>query len=144
MFSQCENGLPGNPDPYASLCSAYQIMGRPKGIKEEVRSKNYTIRLTEKEQERLERAAEVCGVTPAALIRNKLFKGRFPEAKTPRIDLKAYSELKKIGVNLNQLAKNANSGLLPMGVYSLIMKLLNQQETIISKILYRDSQSENR
>lgn len=144
MFSQCENGLPGGPERYTSLCSAYQFMGRPKGVKEEVRSKNYTIRLTKEEQKRLESAAEICGVTPAVLIRRKLFKGKFPEAKTPRIDLNAYAELKKIGVNLNQLAKKANSGILPRELLPLIMKLLNQQETIISKILYRDSQSENR
>jgi hypothetical protein len=26
MFSPCENGLPGYPDRYTSLCSAYQYI----------------------------------------------------------------------------------------------------------------------
>jgi hypothetical protein len=38
-------------------------------------------------------------------VRLKLFKGKFPEPKTAKLDLHIFLELRKIGVNLNQLTK---------------------------------------
>eukprot|EP01037_Dinobryon_pediforme_P007471 gene7471-7535_t len=39
----------------------------------------------------------------------KLFKGKFPEARIPKVDLDTYVELKKIGVNINQQTKQLNA-----------------------------------
>lgn len=118
-------------------------MGRPKLDQEKKLSKWFIFRVTEDEMKRIHAAAETCGQAPGKLVRQKLFKGKFPVAKPSKLNLHTYSELKKIGVNLNQLTRKVNSGFLPDGLLSLLMKLLQQQETIIAKLL-NDSQPENR
>ncbi len=118
-------------------------MGRPQLAKESKRSKRLIFRLTEDELKRLLQLAEICGKTPSELIREKLFTGRFPQAKTAKLDLQTYTELKKIGVNINQLAWKVNSGFLPFSLLGMLNKLKEQQQLIIVKITH-DSQSENR
>jgi len=119
-------------------------MGRPKADKENLRSVNFTIRLTVGEIKKLDLAAATCGIATGELIRTKLFSGRFPRAKTARLDLNTYLELKKIGVNLNQLTRLAHTGRIDMNLIKILMQLLRQQEVIIGKILYYDSHSEDR
>ncbi len=109
-------------------------MGKPPLAKEEKRSVNFTFRLTEEEQKKLFRLSEVSGQVPGVLIREKLFKGRFPEPKKAKLDLDTYLELKRIGVNVNQLAKHANSGKLPAGI-GITLKQLAQQLDIMIKLL---------
>ena len=118
-------------------------MGRPKISDDTIRSINFTVRLTESEFKKLEALAAFCGKAPGVLIRDKVFNGRFPDPKRAKIDRDTYYELKKIGVNLNQLTRLANSGRVPAALVGLIMKLQNQQELIIN-ILIHDSGSENR
>lgn len=119
-------------------------MGRPKAHQEKLRSVNFTIRLTTGEIKELDLAAANCGKTTGELIRNKLFSGKFPKAKTARLELNTYLELKKIGVNLNQLTRLAHTGKIDMNLINTLMQLLRQQEVIIGKILYYDSHSEDR
>jgi hypothetical protein len=119
-------------------------MGRPKVNEESRRAINFTIRLTTDEQKRLEKAAEICGKTPAVVVRAKLFKGKFPAAKIPRIELNTYLELKKIGTNLNQLTRLANAGKISKFFNQVLMQLMKQQQTIIDQIIHHDSDSENR
>ena len=121
-----------------------QIMGRPKADKGKLRNINFTIRLTANEIKELDGAASLCGKATGELIRHKLFSGKFPEAKTARLELNTYLELKKIGVNLNQLTKLAHSGRIDMNLINILMRLMQQQETIIAQILYRDSQPGHR
>ena len=102
------------------------------------------MRLTMDEQQRIAKAAETCGKTAGEVVRQRLFKGKFPEPKIARIELNTYLELKKIGVNLNQLTRLANAGRVGMDLLVILMKLLKQQETIINQILYRDRKPENR
>ncbi|HEY8781190.1 MAG TPA: plasmid mobilization relaxosome protein MobC [Mucilaginibacter sp.] len=119
-------------------------MGRPRISKEAVRSVNFTIRLTETEQRTLEKVANTCGLSPSALVREKVLKGRFPEPRPGRIDLDTYLELKKIGVNLNQLTRLANAGRMNQKLVELLVNLWKQQQQIISLLLNHDSHSENR
>jgi hypothetical protein len=118
-------------------------MGRPKMEREKKLSQRFIFRLTEDELNRLNKAAEVCGKAPGTIVRAKLFKGKFPEPKTAKLDLNTFLELRKIGVNLNQLTKKVNSGFLAVGLASVLMKLRQQQEAIIKNLIH-DSQSENR
>jgi hypothetical protein len=118
-------------------------MARPKVPSAELRSVNFTIRITKTEQQQLVRLGEICGKAPRTLAREKLFKGRFPHAKMAKLDLNYYLELKKIGVNLNQLTRLANGGRLPRELLSLLVKLDNRLNLTIEKIVY-DSHSENR
>ena len=119
-------------------------MGRPKANQDKLRSINFTIRLTAGEIKNLDSAAATCGIATAELIRHKLFSGRFPKAKTARLELNTYLELKKIGVNLNQLTRLAHTGRVDMNLIKILLQLLRQQEVIIGKILYHDSHSEDR
>jgi len=57
-------------------------MGRPKADKEKLRSVNFTIRLTGSEIKQLDLTADACGTTTSELVREKLFNGTFPKAKT--------------------------------------------------------------
>jgi len=119
-------------------------MGRPKVNDEKRRAINFTIRLTRAELDLLEEAERTTGKSPAALIRQKVFKGKFPKAKISRIELDTYFQLRKIGVNLNQLTRLANSGILSNALLSILDRLKKEQEIIIEQILNYDSQSEDR
>jgi hypothetical protein len=118
-------------------------MARPRAEKEKKLSVRFIFRMTEDERSHLVKYSKICGKAPSTLAREKLFSGTFPEPKTPKIDLNTYLELKKIGVNLNQLTRLANAGKISASFLGVIMKLMKQQETIIAKLIY-DSQSENR
>ena len=119
-------------------------MGRPKINPEKKRTVNFTIRLTAGEQEKLEDAAEVCGKTPAEMIRSKVFKDKFPRPKISKIDMGTYFELKKIGNNLNQLTRLANWGRVHVSLAGILTQLMKQQEKIINEILDHDRHSEDR
>jgi len=119
-------------------------MGRPRSTREKLRDINFTLRLTGGELKAIDQAAAICGKAAGQLIRCKLFTGKFPQAKTARLELRTYVELKKIGVNLNQLTKLAHTGRIDMNLIKILMQLLRQQEIIIAQILYNDSQSKDR
>ena len=119
-------------------------MGRPKIETDKKLSKRFIFRLTENELKRLVDAAEVCGVTSGELARKKLFKGKFPQARIARIELETFVELRRIGVNLNQLTRLANAGRISSGIGTILMQLSKQQKLIIGQILNYDSHSENR
>jgi len=118
-------------------------MARPKLSEDKKLSRRFIFRLTEDELKLLRGLAAASGRKPAIVVREKLFTGKYPQPKMPRIDLQTYLELKKIGVNLNQMAKKANSNMLPYGIGQQLKQLLDQQQTII-KLLSNDSQSEDR
>jgi hypothetical protein len=118
-------------------------MARPKADIENKRSFKVTVRFNYKERILIEKAARECGSSVYLVVRHKLLKGKFPEPKMARVDVAQYAELKKIGVNINQLAKHANSGMFPYGIRELLLQLKNQQNMIIN-LLLNDSQSEDR
>ena len=162
-----KRGLPGHPDPDAphfvphiikrNSLNQYEvsnlfatplifgiripsaIMSRPKLNTGDVRSVNFTVRLTDSELKKLERLSEITGRTTADLMREKLFKGKFPDPKLARVDLNTFLELKKIGVNLNQLTRLAHTNRIGMDMMVTLMQLLQQQEKIFGKLLYHDS-----
>lgn len=119
-------------------------MARPKISTPERRSAFFTFRVTPAQRDTLQTMADNFGCTPGDLIRSKLFSGRFPRVKMARIDLVSYTELKKIGVNINQLAKHANSGKFPYGIRDILIDLKRQEHQIIQLLVSNDSQSEDR
>lgn len=118
-------------------------MSRPRLKEDEKLSERFIFRLTKNELALIIKVAETCGKSPGALVREKMFKGKFPEPKRASLDLYTYTELKRIGNNLNQLARLANSRIVPLGLQPLLTKLLQQQE-IIFKLLLHDRQPESR
>jgi hypothetical protein len=148
MTSQPPLGLSLEADQ--SLGSTYksynflEFMARPKISTTEKRTAFFTFRVTQAQRDALQTMADQTGCTPGDLIRTKLFNGRFPRVKMARVDLASYTELKKIGVNINQLAKHANSGKIPYGIRDLLIDLKRQEHQIINLLLTHDSQSEDR
>lgn len=125
------------------LTISFSFVARPKISPVTKRSIRFSFRVSASEREQLNALAESCGCAPGILIRHKLFKGKFPEQKLAKVDLGVFLELKKIGVNVNQLTRQVNSGRVPFGLLGLLEKLMAQQDKII-KLLIHDSQSENR
>ncbi|GAA4907566.1 MobC family plasmid mobilization relaxosome protein [Mucilaginibacter defluvii] len=110
-------------------------MARPKVSKEEKRSVIFTIRLTLEEQRKLNELGAMFGISPRLLAREKIFRGSYPKQKMPRIDVDVYTELKKIGININQLARHVNSGKVPYGLRKVLLELSEQQQLIIKLLL---------
>jgi len=84
-------------------------MARPPKERKEKRSFRYTFRMTEEEMEFLGKLSEYSDLPPAEVIRASVFKNRLPKAKVPILDKRTYFELKRIGNNINQIARHYNS-----------------------------------
>ncbi|MGY4537836.1 hypothetical protein ACVW0P_002255 [Mucilaginibacter sp. UYNi724] len=114
-------------------------MSRPRKDKEHKLSKVIVFRLTETEHKKLEAYSESSGKPIGVMVRDKLFTGNFPRQLMPKSDLQLYAELNRIGNNLNQLARRANSGFMYKGHTQLLLDLLNrllvQQQSIIGHLL---------
>jgi len=119
-------------------------MARPKVSNDLKRAINFTLRLTGQERLRLRAAAELCSLSPGAFIRRKIFQGKFPQPRLSRVDTQAYLELKKIGVNLNQLTRLAHTGRVGRELLKTLLNLHLQQERIIQKLLGHGSDPEDR
>lgn len=88
-------------------------MGRPRVNDSDKRQVQVNIRLTTDENNRVNQFASASGLSPANWIRAKIFTGRFPIVKMSPLDSSMYLELKKIGVNLNQVTHKINAGEFP-------------------------------
>ncbi|MBD1394631.1 plasmid mobilization protein [Mucilaginibacter glaciei] len=110
-------------------------MARPKKEKEQKLSKVLVVRLTEGELKQLEQLSIMCSQHVSVLVRNRLFSGNYPKAVTPKITVQLYAELNRIGVNLNQLTRQVNSGKLAVGLLQVLIALFAQQQTIIQHLL---------
>lgn len=104
-------------------------MGRPKAVEEKKRVVQVNIRLTTKENEELTTYAAGSGISPANWIRYKIFSGQNPPVKTSPLHASIYQELKKIGVNVNQIAHKVNQGEAPSGfreAHNVLVDLLDK------------------
>ena len=111
-------------------------MARPKIEEKEKRTVNFTIRLTENELRRLVILSNQLGKAPAVLIREKVFKNRFPLPQASKVDADTFAQIKRIGVNLNQLTRQVNAGRQPAALFPLLNTLLQQQALIIEKLIH--------
>ncbi|MBD1395304.1 MobC family plasmid mobilization relaxosome protein [Mucilaginibacter glaciei] len=114
-------------------------MSRPRKDKEHKLSKVIVFRLTEAELQKLEGYSETCGKAIGVMVRDKLFTGSFPRQVMPKSDHQLYAELNRIGNNINQLARRANSGFMYKGHTQLLLDLLNkllvQQQLVVNHLL---------
>jgi hypothetical protein len=88
-------------------------MGRRRLDDQDKRVVQVNIRLTEDEYRKASEYAEASRLSPANWMRYKVFTGKFPPKKLPPLDSKIYYELRKMGVNLNQITHKINQGELP-------------------------------
>ncbi|WP_460544395.1 plasmid mobilization relaxosome protein MobC [Echinicola sediminis] len=84
-------------------------MARPKISNEERRTARFSFRMNDEEVRQLASLCEISNLPAADVVRSCVFKNRLPQAKLPKLDLQTYVELKRIGNNINQIAKHYNS-----------------------------------
>ncbi len=87
------------------------------GSEKRVRNRHLTVRLSDDERAAVDAAAERAGLTPGSYARQALLGGPAPrQVRRPPVERKELArllgEIGHIGGNLNQLAKDKNSGVL--------------------------------
>ena len=129
MFSGTQNpqGHPkGNSETHLAPPDAHDVDGqvrsrggRPKLPGKERRAHRIGVSLNEAEREAIAAKAEAVGLRPAAYLRQAGLGARL----SARVNERAYHQLSRIGVNLNQVARVANrAGRLPeLGVLQALL-----------------------
>lgn len=84
-------------------------MGRPKKKPGEERLEKTEARITAEEKIQLIEKARLAGLSEAEFIR-RLVRGENVQPRQNAIDIQLLSEINRIGVNLNQIAKHHNAG----------------------------------
>ncbi len=115
-------------------------MSRPQVNISDKRLHQVNIRLTEGENQKATHFATASGLSPANWIRQKVFTGKFPTVKLSSTDASLYMELKKIGVNLNQVTHRINQGDYPKEYLHLLLTLTSMINKIL-KLMTNDRES---
>ena len=79
-----------------------------KQTKQKFRTKRFEVRLTEEELSLLCKQAEICGKSNSRYVRD-LIRGKTPVEFPPLPYAELLEEVRKLGVNMNQLALKAHS-----------------------------------
>lgn len=83
-------------------------MGRPKKKLAERRGTALSFRVTAAERLKIEEAARRAGLSASDYVRARLLTGKLIIRENRRLDYAAFDQLRRIGVNLNQLTRLAN------------------------------------
>lgn len=107
-------------------------MPRPRKTPSDLRTQSLTCRLTEAERLQIEQAAYRAGLTASEYLRRHALTGRVVVRETRTLDHAAFDQLRRIGVNLNQLARhtNATGALLPE-----VARAAEAVERVLSRLL---------
>ena len=80
--------------------------------------------------------SEYADLPPAEVIRASVFKNRLPKAQVPILDKHIYLELKRIGNNINQIARHYNSRItVPEHRLKVFDSLSDKLDSIIKALL---------
>lgn len=90
--------------------------------------------LTKEEKAKLAADSATCGLTKSAYLR-RLIAGNTPRARRPDEIRKLVAEINKIGSNVNQVARAANTGQLRGEDARNLLFLLGQVYRLVDKIL---------
>jgi hypothetical protein len=111
-------------------------MARPTIDEKEKRNNRFTFRLNQREEEMLIRLMAYTEKSGADVIRDLVFKERILKPKIPKLDQQTYGELKRIGINLNQVAKKLNANVRAAEKEKTIKELKVILNKILSKLLH--------
>lgn len=84
-------------------------MARPRKHPREQRSERFNLRFTIAERAHIDQQAAAAGIDATSFLRRRALGYRVPSAES-RADPALLSELNRIGVNVNQIARNLNAG----------------------------------
>jgi hypothetical protein len=111
-------------------------MGRPRVNVSDKRLVQVNIRLTVEENRKLNEFALASGLSPANWIRAKIFTGKLPAVKMSPMDASLYLELRRIGVNLNQVTHKINAGEFPKEYLTRQLELAGLIRNIINLLTH--------
>ena len=131
MFLLRKNSL-----PLESLRSIFLSMARPRKNEGDKRMTQINIRLTQDEHAKVSQYATASGLSPANWARYKLFVGKFPPVKLSPLDAALYLQLKKIGVNLNQVTHRINAGAFPKEYLNCQLELNDLLNKILNALIH--------
>jgi hypothetical protein len=107
-------------------------MARPKKADDAKRECIVTLRCTEAERAALQSKAAAVSMTQGAYLREMAISGRVVVKQTTAPDFELVNQMRKIGVNLNQIAKVANAtGAMP----ATLSHTLTEVETALFRLL---------
>jgi len=86
-------------------------MGRPKKEFTALKIIQVDVRMTVDDYSKVSVNAETIGLSIAEYIRRRIAEKSLPKKKVSPSDRKLFVELSRVGNNLNQIAKVANSGI---------------------------------
>jgi hypothetical protein len=92
--------------------------------------------MTEREEEMLIQLMRYSNQSGAEVIRDIVFKERLLQPKIPVLDQKTYAELKRIGTNLNQVAKKLNANATAPEIEKTVKELKITINQILNKLLH--------
>ena len=99
-------------------------MPRPRKDPDDRRSETLAIRLTQAERLRVEQAAQKAGLSASEYGRMHVLAGRVVVRQNRTLDHAVFDELRRIGVNLNQLTRLAHQRqLCPAGLQEVFAAL---------------------
>ncbi|MCF6283568.1 MAG: plasmid mobilization relaxosome protein MobC [Candidatus Hydrogenedentes bacterium] len=86
-------------------------MGRPKKQEHEKRTERQNLRFTVAEIVHIQQQADAAGISPAEYVRRRALGYTVPSGSSSRgTDPALISELNRVGVNVNQLARSVHRG----------------------------------
>jgi len=84
--------------------------GRPRADATEKRSEHINVYVTTAERAELERRAQLAGMRDLGLyVRHAVVTQRPPRATVPEVNRELLTEMRRIGVNINQIARDTNA-----------------------------------
>jgi hypothetical protein len=132
MFWQDQNACFGCPQK-VSIHFVHRYMARPPIDLKDKRIVRFTFRMTEREEEMLIQLMAYANQSGADVIRDIVFRERLLQPRIPLLDQKTYAELKRIGTNLNQVAKKLNAD----AKASATEKTMDELKMMLDQILQR-------
>lgn len=114
-------------------------MARPKSDPMDLRSLQVNVRLNPHEVAELRARAERSGTTITAFVRASALGKPMRPAPSGSADFATRQELRRVGVNLNQIAKALNSG---KGVSPVVLETVCRKlDTLFDQMLAHGSES---
>jgi len=84
--------------------------GRPRADATEKRSEHINVYVTTAERAELERRAQLAGMRDLGLyVRHAVVAQRPPRSTVPEVNRELLAEMRRIGVNINQIARDTNA-----------------------------------
>ena len=110
-------------------------MARPTIDHEDKRNIRFTFRMNEMEDKWLKHLTSYSNRSKADVIRDLVFRKRILKPRIPKLDQKTYGELRRIGTNINQIAKKLNANARAIETEKTLNQLKNTLDQILLKLI---------